>query len=97
MKVIDYMKKIKFIELDVLKPNNLKVLDLANEVASIGASYSVSIKVMERDRETESTQIFVEADNIDYEKLIKKIEDSGATVHSIDVIGVGPKPTKIWK
>jgi hypothetical protein len=91
------MKKIKFIELDVLKPNKLNVLDLAKEVASIGESYSVSINVMERDRETESTQMFIEANDIDYDKLIKKIENSGATVHSIDTVGVGPKPTKIWK
>ena len=86
------MTKLKFIEFDVLKPNKLKVLDLARSVASIGKSYSVSIKVIERDRETESIQIFIEADNIDYNKLIKKIEDSGATIHSLDAVGVGPKP-----
>ena len=86
------MTKLKFIELDVLKPNKLKVIDLARNVASIEKSYSVSIKVIERDRETESIQIFIEADNIDYNKLIKKIEDSGATIHSLDAVGVGPKP-----
>ncbi len=89
------MTKLKFIEFDVLKPNKLKVIDLARNVASIGKSYSVSIKVIERDRETESIQIFIEADNIDYNKLIKKIEDSGATIHSLDAVGVGPKPKTI--
>jgi hypothetical protein len=91
------MKKLKFIELDVLKPNKLKVLDLAKEVASIGKSYSVSIKIIERDRETETIQMFIEAGDIDYNKLIKKIEDSGATIHSLDAVGVGPKPNEIWK
>ena len=86
------MTKLKFIEFDVLKPNSLKVLDLARSVASIGKSYSVSIKVIERDRETESIQMLIEADNINYNKLIKKIEDSGATIHSLDAVGVGPKP-----
>ncbi len=89
------MALLRFVELDVLKPNQLRLVDLVNDVASMCDTFSVTIKVIERDRETESAQMFIEGNDIDLNAVIKKIEECGATVHSIDIIGVGKSPRVI--
>lgn len=85
------MTKIKYVELDVLKPLEPTLVDLAKTVSSIHESYVVSIDVEERDRETESVQMMIEGNEVDLAEVQKRIEASGATVHSIDHIKVGSK------
>ncbi len=83
------MAKLKFVKLDVLKPNNLTKIDLAKAVAEVDDSFSVKIEVVEKDRETETIRMMIDGNEIDIDEISKVIEKAGATIHSIDAITVG--------
>lgn len=52
---------------------------------------AVNISVTEMDMETMGTNITVEGSNIEFDDLIREIEETGAVVHSVDEIAVGER------
>lgn len=82
------MAEVKRIVLDVLKPHHPNALEFARALAAQGSNYRVNLQVTEVDEKTESTIITLEADAIDYPRVIDTITGLGGSVHSIDEVEV---------
>ena len=56
--------------------------------------HRVKLTVAEIDEKTETLRIVIEGDAIDFERIHDAINDSGASLHSIDEVEVenGPEP-----
>ncbi|NVK43163.1 MAG: DUF211 domain-containing protein [Oceanospirillaceae bacterium] len=73
--------------LDVLKPHDPSVLDLARALSDVGG-YRVRVRVLEMDKNTETLEIEIAADAIDFPAVVQVIADLGASLHSIDEVDV---------
>lgn len=89
------MSKLRYVILDVLKPHEPSIYELANEISKLSPSFTVNIKSIERDEHTETIQIMIQGDNINLEAVRKKINALGATIHSIDKVCVGKRLVKV--
>jgi uncharacterized protein len=82
---------IKRIILDVLKPHNPSILELAEHISELDGISGVNISLEEMDEKTHTVKITIEGPNIDYDKVQRTIMNSGAEVHSIDGVSAGIK------
>ena len=78
--------RIKHLILDVLKPHFPDIVELSRALADVNGVDRVTIDIVEMDQDTESVKIEVRGNNIDVNKLIKRIREMGASVHSIDSV-----------
>ncbi|GGM76436.1 hypothetical protein GCM10007108_12950 [Thermogymnomonas acidicola] len=67
------------------------LVELARAIEAVPGVDAVNILVTEMDMETMGTSITVEGEDIDFERLIETIEDTGSAVHSVDEIAVGKR------
>lgn len=85
------MALVKRLVLDVLKPHQPSVLEFARTIASAGLQCRVRITVLEVDENTETIQVVVEGDRIDFEAIQSSISELGGSLHSIDEVEVQGK------
>lgn len=85
------MTGIKRLVLDVLKPHQPSILELAKAIAALTHVTGVNLSLYEVDTQTENIKITVEGVNIDFDELQRVIEDMGAVIHSIDEVAAGMK------
>jgi hypothetical protein len=86
------MVSVKRIVLDVLKPHQPNALEFARAIAGAGADSRVHLTVVEMDEKTETLQIEVEGNAIDFETIQAAITDLGGSLHSIDEVEVRNEP-----
>ncbi len=82
---------IRRIVLDVLKPHNPPIVDLAKKIAALKGVQGVNCTIEEVDQETESLCVVIEGDSVDYEKIVEAIGQVGAVIHSVDSVSAGKK------
>ncbi|MDX2424906.1 MAG: DUF211 domain-containing protein [Cycloclasticus sp.] len=82
------MALLKKIVLDVLKPHQPNVLELSQALADAGDDYRVRLTVIEVDEKTETVQIELEGNAIDFETIKSVINGMGGSLHSIDEVDV---------
>ncbi len=82
------MVYVKKIVLDVLKPHQPNALDFSQTIAKVGSDYRVHLIVLEMDENTETIQIEVTGEAIDFEAIQAAIKDLGGSLHSIDQVEV---------
>ncbi|MFQ3198904.1 MAG: hypothetical protein ACI8R9_001564 [Paraglaciecola sp.] len=80
------MVYIKRVVLDVLKPHQPNALDFSQAIAGVGADYQVRLTVLEVDEKTESVQVEIHSQAIDFVAVQAAICDMGASIHSIDEV-----------
>ncbi len=85
------MYQIKRLVLDVLKPHEPTMVEVASAIGDIKDVDGVNMSLYEVDQQTENVKITVEGSNIDYEIVLRTIENLGAVVHSVDEIIAGKK------
>ena len=78
------MTKIKKLVLDVLKPHEPSIILLAGKINEIKGVDFVDITIASVDRRVETAKITIEGATLNYDKILKEIQDNGATVKSID-------------
>lgn len=83
------MGNIKRIVLDVLKPHNPSILEVADHLSDIEGISGVNISLEEVDAKTHSVKITIEGNNINYDQVQSILMESGAEVHSIDGVSAG--------
>ncbi|AKH21842.1 DUF211 domain-containing protein [Sedimenticola thiotaurini] len=81
------MTHIKRLLLDILKPHHPDVIDFSKALARTG-NCQVRLTVAEIDARTETLQVEIKGDSIDYEQIQAAIAEMGASIHSIDVVEV---------
>lgn len=82
------MVLVKRLVLDVLKPHQPNALEFAEAIACGGGNYRVRVMVLEVDEHTESLQVVIEGEAINFENLQSAISNLGASLHSIDEVEV---------
>ena len=87
------MVTVKRIVLDVLKPHEPNALEFSKTIANIGVSYRVNLTVLEMDKKTETLQIAIEGNAIDFDAIQSAIHDMGGSLHSIDEVEVYNDPS----
>ena len=82
------MVYVKKIVLDVLKPHQPNALEFSRAIAKTGIDYRVHLIVLEMDESTETIQIEISGNAIDFETIQVAIAGMGGSLHSIDEVEV---------
>ena len=82
------MVLVKRLVLDVLKPHHPNALEFSRTLAAVGVNYSVCLNVIEVDENTETVQLEIEGEALDFEAIQSAISEMGASLHSIDEVEV---------
>jgi len=82
------MISVKRLVLDVLKPHQPNALEFSRAIAKTGIDYRVCLKVLEVDENTETLQIEIKGNSIDFESIQSAIKNMGGSLHSIDEVEV---------
>ncbi|MDD1721369.1 MAG: DUF211 domain-containing protein [Euryarchaeota archaeon] len=85
------MSQIKRLVLDVLKPHEPTMVEVASAIGDIKDVDGVNMSLYEVDQQTENVKITVEGSDINYDVVLRTIENLGAVVHSVDEIIAGKK------
>lgn len=83
------MGKIRRLVLDVLKPHEPTIIELASQLSELDGVEAVNISIYEIDLRVENAKITIEGENINYEIVDYVIQENGGTVHSIDEVVAG--------
>ena len=76
---------VKRLVLDILKPHTPNVLEFTRILAQQG-ELRVQLAVLEMDDKTETLQVTIEGEDIDFDGIQQAITESGASLHSIDEV-----------
>ncbi|HID17239.1 TPA: hypothetical protein EYP26_02990 [Candidatus Bathyarchaeota archaeon] len=82
---------IRKLVLDVLKPREPPIHELAAKLAACEGVSDVNILLAEIDQSTESVKVSINGDNVNIESVKNCIEELGASIHSIDEVTVARK------
>ena len=82
------MALLKRLVLDVLKPHRPNALEFSCNLAAVGNDYHVELTVLEVDENTETVQLVIEGNDIDFEAIQSAITGMSGSLHSIDVVEV---------
>ncbi|EMA49806.1 hypothetical protein C450_16075 [Halococcus salifodinae DSM 8989] len=82
---------IRQLVLDVLKPHEPTMLSVAQEIAETDGVDGVNAILIEMDEEVRNIKFTIEGEDIDYDTVTGVIEDTGATVHSVDQVACGDR------
>ncbi|EMA43274.1 DUF211 domain-containing protein [Halococcus saccharolyticus] len=85
------MATIRQLVLDVLKPHEPTMLSIAQEIAETDGVDGVNAILIEMDEEVRNIKFTIEGEDIDYDTVTGVIEDTGATVHSVDQVACGDR------
>lgn len=80
------MVLLKRVVLDVLKPHQPNALDFSIAIAASGDGVRVQLTVLEMDEETETIQVVVEGQALDFDAIQSSINAMGGSLHSIDEV-----------
>ncbi|MBL7183039.1 MAG: DUF211 domain-containing protein [Anaerolineae bacterium] len=83
------MAKVRRLVLDVLKPLEPTIIELAQQLSALSGVEAVNISIYEIDRRVENAKITIEGADILYENVLEVIEENGGTMHSIDEVVAG--------
>ncbi|MCM2325921.1 MAG: DUF211 domain-containing protein [Candidatus Woesearchaeota archaeon] len=83
------MGKIRILVLDVLKPHEPSILNIAQSLSDLEGIEGADIDVYEIDSKVENVKITLQGKDIPFGIVKKNIEDFGAIIHSIDKVSCG--------
>jgi hypothetical protein len=82
---------LRRVVLDVLKPLEPDIVDLARKIAALSGVDGVNITIYEIDHHVENAKITVEGEQLSYQELKDLIVENGGAVHSIDEVAAGKR------
>ena len=82
------MVQVKRLVLDVLKPHQPSAPEFCAAIAAAGGDCRVCLTVLEMDEKTETLQLTVEGEALDFDALQASIVELGGSLHSIDEVEV---------
>jgi hypothetical protein len=85
------MGKIRRLVLDVLKPHEPGIIEMAEELSKLGGASAVNISIYEIDRKVENAKVTMEGEDISYPLVLEVVSEMGGVVHSVDEVVAGSK------
>jgi hypothetical protein len=85
------LKMIRRLVLDVLKPHKPNVVEVSEALSHLEGVEGVNIIINEIDQQVENAKVIVAGISINFEDIKKKLEELGATIHSIDEVAAGKR------
>ena len=82
------MVLVKRLVLDILKPHQPKALEFCSKLAEVGDDYAVSLTVHEIDEETETIEVCIDGNDLDFVAIHSAITSMSSSLHSVDVVEV---------
>ena len=82
---------IRRLILDVLKPHKPDVVEVSEALSHLEGVEGVNIIINEIDQKVENAKVIVAGSSISFEAIQKKLEEFGATIHSIDEVAAGKR------
>ncbi|MGD8506338.1 MAG: DUF211 domain-containing protein [Candidatus Bathyarchaeota archaeon] len=82
---------IRRLVLDVLKPHNPNVVELSEALSHLEGVEGVNVIIYEIDQKVENVKIIIAGNSIDFGDIKKKLEEMGATIHSVDEVAAGKR------
>ena len=82
---------IRRLVLDVLKPHNPSVVELSEVLSHLEGVEGVNVIIYEIDQQVENAKVIVGGSSIDFESIKKRLEEMGATIHSVDEVAAGKR------
>lgn len=83
------MARIRHIVLDVLKPHNPSLIEIASSIADLDGVDGANIVVMEVDKDVETVKVTIEGEDIDFDQVKALIEGNSCSIHSVDKVSCG--------
>jgi hypothetical protein len=83
------MGHVRRLVLDVLKPHDPSILELAQLLSELPGVEAVNISIYEIDRKVENAKITLEGTDILYDQVRQVIVDNGGAIHSLDEVVAG--------
>ncbi len=80
---------IRRLVLDVLKPHKPSVVELSVALSNMDGIEGVNVLVYEIDQQVENVKVIIAGNSIDFDVVRKKLEEMGATIHSVDEVAAG--------
>ena len=80
---------IRRLVLDVLKPHKPSVVEVSEALSHLSGVEGVNIIINEIDQQVENAKIIVAGTSINFEEIRSKLQEFGATIHSIDEVAAG--------
>ena len=82
---------IRRLVLDVLKPHRPSVVDLSLALSNLEGVDGVNIMIYEIDQHVENAKITIVGTKVGFDVVREKLEEMGATIHSVDEVASGKK------
>jgi hypothetical protein len=82
---------IRRLVLDVLKPHKPSVVELSEVLSNLEGVEGVNIIIYEIDQQVENAKVIIAGLSISFEAIKKKLEEMGATIHSVDEVAAGKR------
>ncbi len=80
---------IRRLVLDVLKPHMPNIVEVSEALSHLKGVEGVNEIINEMDQQVENAKVIVAGTSISFEDIKKKLEELGATIHSIDEVAAG--------
>lgn len=77
---------IRRIVVDALKPREVSIVELSKVLCDVGGAEQVDIIVAEVDAKTETIKVTLKGEDINYEEMVRVVDQFGAVIRSIDEI-----------
>jgi hypothetical protein len=82
---------IRRLVLDVLKPHKPTVVEVSEALSHLHGVEGVNIIINEIDQQVENAKVIVVGISISFEDIKNKLQEFGATIHSIDEVAAGKR------
>jgi len=82
---------IRRLILDVLKPHKPSVIELSEALSHLEGVEGVNIIMNEIDQQVENAKIIIAGNPLNFEGIKNKLEELGATIHSVDEVAAGKR------
>ena len=82
---------IRRLVLDVLKPHKPSVVEVSEALSHLEGVEGVNVIIYEIDQQVENAKIIIAGNSLNFEGIKSKLEELGATIHSVDEVAAGKR------
>ncbi|MEJ2126814.1 MAG: DUF211 domain-containing protein [Candidatus Bathyarchaeota archaeon] len=82
---------IRRLILDVLKPYKPSVVEISESLSHLDGVEGVNIIINEIDQQVENAKVIIVGISLNFEEIKAKLEELGATIHSVDEVAAGKR------